>query len=216
MARYTTAFRVPRRGLWRAVLIAAIAFLIPLASAGVASASTSNYSKSWTFKSSADGICVIFTASGNITYTRSITSVKNLTEYHWKNIELNRPKLTASIHAYSGGSCAGPATATRLEMGQSWTGYSCGLNPSLSVSFPWGVSFGFWPSCGSRDQADYTTNYSTHSSGYVQNNSGNQVSLGSYNSESTSPPCYGVYVYGTAYEGSGSDSVTSGADSVCL
>lgn len=216
MTRSAMVFLLRRRGLWRAALIAAITLLMPLAFEGVASASTNNYSKAWTFKSSAEGICVIFTVSGNLSYTYNVTSVKSLTLYHWNNIELNDPKLTAVIHAYSGGSCSGPALATRLEMGQSWSGYSCSLNPSLSVSFPWGVSFGFWPSCGDRNQVDYATDYSTTATGYTQNNSGNQASFGSYSSQVAYPPCYGVYIYGTAYEGSSSDSVTSGADSVCV
>lgn len=216
MARSAKVFRLRRRGLWRAALIAAITFAMPLAFAGVASASTGSYSKTWTFKSSAEGVCVVFTASGSLSYTYSVTSVKNLTLYHWNSIELNDPKLVADIHAYSGGSCSGPALTTRLIMGQSWSGYACSLNPSLSVSYPWGISFGFWPNCGDRNQADYQTGYSTTADYYVQNNSGNQASFGSYSSETASPPCYGVFVYGTAYEGSSSDSVTSGADSVCL
>jgi hypothetical protein len=75
--------------------------------------------------------------------------------YTWYNQHLNDSTLTADIRAYDRGACKGRATTTNMEMGQDWTGYSCSFNPSISVSIPWAISVGFWPSCGNRTQAEH-------------------------------------------------------------
>lgn len=182
-----------------------------------ASVITDNYSRSWTFKSGLIDACVTLVASGNISYTFSVTSIKFLTLYHWDNQRLNVPKLTATIHSYHDGSCTKTVKkTTKMEMGQSWSGYSCSFNPSLSVGIPWAFGIGFWPSCGNRDQAHFHTTYPVTSSSYTQGNTGNQASFGDYGSQAPTGPCYGVYVWGSAYEGATSDSFTSGAQSVCL
>jgi hypothetical protein len=141
--------------------------------------------------------------------------------WEWKNIKLTAPKITADIHTYGGGSCIGPATVNKLTMGQYWTGYSCVFNPSLSVSIPWGISFGGWPSCGNRHRAGFSTTYNTTSSVYTQNNSGSPTGFGNVASAVRSNhPCYGVFISAVAYVGSSSDSfgASSGSSSrrVCL
>jgi hypothetical protein len=176
-----------------------------------------DYSRSWTFKSGLIDACVTIVASGNISYTFSVTSIKFLTLYHWDNQQLNVPKLTATVHSYHDGSCTKAAKkTTKMEMGQSWSGYACSFNPSLSVGIPWALGIGFWPSCGSRDQGHFHTIYPVTSSSYTQGNTGNKASFGDYSSQAPTGPCYGVYVWGSAFEGATSDSFTSGALSVCL
>jgi hypothetical protein len=179
------------------------------------------YKKTWTFKSKDIGICVIFTATGTATYTVTFEPGRQFGTFTWSKQTLNDPALTAVIHHYAGGTCKGSATATGLEMGQSWTGWSCSYNPSLSVSFPWALSFGFWPSCGQRDQADRHHRYTGTYSSYKMYNSGDEASFGNYTVEvlphnKPTPPCYGMYVTGTPYERNASDSYASSAQELCL
>ena len=200
----------------------AVALAVPaiLLASGVAQAATSSksYKATWTFKAQPLGICVLFTATGKINY--SVAQGPHSAQ--WTNIKLTAPKLTAAIHAYSGGSCSGPGTVTKLSMGQFWTGYSCSFNPSLSVSAPWGASIGGWPSCGNRKRASLSTTYTTTSPTYTQNNTGSPTTFGNYTAAGPDPahPCYGVFVSAVAFKGSTSDSfgATQGSSSrkVCL
>jgi len=180
------------------------------------------FAKYWTFKSRPLGICVAFSVKGNITYTVTETAVGRFgLDYRWSHQHLNNSTLEADIHTYGGGSCIGPATATGMEMGQDWTGYACSFNPSISISIPWAISFGFWPSCGDRNQAEHHHFYGGTYSYYVQYNTGDKASFGNYDSviaatQKPTPPCYGVYVEGTAYERNTSDSYAGGSQRVCL
>ncbi len=180
------------------------------------------FAKYWTFKSRPLGICAVFSVKGTITYSVSLTGVGRIgLDYKYTSQHLNDSTLEADIHAYSGGSCSGPATVTGMSMGQDWTGYGCSYNPSISISVPWAVSFGFWPSCGNRNQAEHHHHYGGTYTYYVQYNSGDKASFGTYNSyvgdgQRPHPPCYGVYVSGTPYEHNKSDSYASGSQKVCL
>ena len=228
-----------RRWLWRAfVTTLAISLVFALSVDGNASAGATSrapaksdknlgnfkvtYNKSWTFKSRHLGICVIFDARGNFTYhvTESTEGTKALVDT-WSKQHVNDPTLEADIHAYAKGTCTGAATTTSMDMGQQWTGYACSYNPSLAISVPWAISFGFWPSCGDRNMARRHTSYSDGSGYYIQYNSGDPVRIANYSSvfgatEKPSPPCYGVYVEGTAYEHMISDSYQSPSRRVCL
>jgi hypothetical protein len=160
----------PRR-LTRLIVTAGLALAAVLsASAGAQAApvKTVSFSKSWVFKSRPLRVCVYFTLRGRITYT---TSFSGRGVVFWENQRLAGPTLEADIHTYGGGSCIGPSTLTRISMGQYWSGYECGFNPSLSVSLPWGISFGGWPSCGSRTRAAHVSSYGG-SSFYIQYNGG--------------------------------------------
>ena len=157
--------------LRRAMLLAfAISLICSLGAAGSASAATTSparsnatpaavklgnftvpYKDSWTFKSKNIGICVIFTATGKFTYSVSRgPGSKFGFKYTWAGQRLSNPTVEANVHAYAKGSCIGPATTTAMQLGEAWTGFSCSFNPSLGFSIPWGVSVGFWPSCGNR------------------------------------------------------------------
>lgn len=232
MTRIASAHRWPR---WAALLALAFAFalILPVATAGSASAAAPSvsvplgnfkhsYKESWTFKSKDIGICVTFTVTGSITYSVSYSPTGKFEfTYTWSKQKLNNPTLQAVIHGYNGGRCNKAAKATDMDMGQNWTGYECSFNPSLSFSLPWAVSFGFWPSCSQRNQAEYHHFYPGTYSSYTQYNSGDPGGFGNYNSVipidgTPKPPCYGVYVSGTAYEKNKTDSYVSGSKQVCL
>jgi hypothetical protein len=179
------------------------------------------YKKTWTFKSKDIGVCVVFTATGTATYTVTFKPGRQFGTYTWSNQELDDPSLVAVVYHYARGTCKGSAKATGMDMGQSWTGWACSYNPSLSISVPWALSFGFWPSCGQRDQVDRRHYYSGTCSSYKMYNSGDKASFGNYTVEvlphnKPVPPCYGVYVGGTVYEGDSSDSYASSAQELCL
>jgi len=177
-----------------------------------------SYNVTWNFNSSPLHSCIRFRATGNMTYTFGTAG----RSWQWWNIRLNSPVLTAYV--YPAGHCGstGSSKLNRIVMAQYWTGYACSFNPSLAVSFPWGIAFGAWPSCGDRSQAEYQTDYSVTSSNYHQNNTGSPTQF-TYYTNNQSPkdyPCYGVYVSGTGYIGVTSDSYGassgSGSRAVCL
>jgi hypothetical protein len=225
-----------RHWLWRAAA-AAVVFILAatLSIGGDASAATTpraaapqsgknfkiTYNKSWTFKSRALKICVLFSVRGNFTYHVSLSGAGRVPEYVWSRQHVNNPTLEADIHAYSGGSCIGPAAATGMSMAQHWTGHSCSFNPSLSVSAPFGVSFGFWPSCNNRNRANRHSSSPAHAGFYEQFNTGDPVRIGNYSApivpgQKVKPPCYGVYVGGTVHEQMKNDTDVSKAKEVCL
>lgn len=199
-----------------AAALVACSLTVFASSAQASAVKSVSFSDSYTFKSRPLGICADFTVSGNISYTDvRISDGKGGVFYDWQNQKLNSPKLTASIHKYAGGSCTGAATVSRISLGQFWTGYSCSFNPTLSVSFPWGVSFGGWPSCGNRNRAAHTTSYGSGGS-YTQDNTGSPTRFGGFDGSPKDLPCYGVIVSATAYEGNSSDSFTSNSREVCV
>jgi hypothetical protein len=208
--------------------IAATAFSVAMLSAIAlpASAATStggapaaanksvSFDKSWSFKSKAIGACVTFRVTGKIVYS-TVASGRAPGVVLWQNQQLKAPKLTANVRSYNGGSCIGPEALSKISMGQLWTGYSCSFNPSMSVSIPWGVSVGGWPSCGSRKRASHSSSYGPGGS-YTQNNTGSPTKFGNFTGSTSHVPCYGVYVSSTAYNGNTSDSFGSAAREVCL
>jgi hypothetical protein len=184
-----------------------------LSSAQAAASKSVSFNKSWTFKSKTVGACVAYKVTGKITYT-AVTNGHN--SVFWSNQKLVDPVFTAKVTAYDGGSCIGPKTLTSISMSQHWAGYSCSFNPTLSVSAPFGLSFGGWPSCGSRTLAAHSTSYGLDSS-YLQDNSGSHTSFENFTGSTSHEPCYGVYVSSTAHQGPGtSDSFSSSAKEVCL
>jgi len=200
-----------RLALVAAAITLALVALEPQA-ADAAAVKSVSFSRSWTFKSAPIHVCVVFTVSGKITYT-AVGGPHGVVE--WRNQRLTDPTLIASVHAYGGGSCIGPSTLTRISMTQLWSGWSCSFNPSISASLPWGVSFGGWPDCGSRNRARHHTSYGA-SSFYEQFNSGSHTGFGSYTGFPPSIPCYGVFVTATMYQRNISDSFSSGVREVCL
>lgn len=202
--------------LTRLILIVALAaapVLLTPAGAQATPVKTVSFSKSWVFKSRPLQVCVYFTLRGKITYTTTTTG-RGVS--FWNNQRLTGPTLEADIHTYGGGSCIGPSALSRITLGQYWSGYECGFNPSLSVSLPWGVSFGGWPSCGTRTRAAHVSSYGA-ASFYVQYNGGSPTRFGAYAGDAQNPPCYGVFVAATMYQGPNiSDSFASFSREVCL
>lgn len=199
----------------RAVAVVAVASAILCAAQGSAVASglptfkmKITYSKTWIFRSHLIGRCVKLHAYGTIHYKVVIISPpRQLVEY--ESIKLTNPTISAKIYHFSRGRCTSRASVSKITLGQDWTGFSCSYNPSLSVSAPWGVSFGAWPSCGNRNQAGHTTTYGRirPRKTYVQGNSGSPTLFGnSTKSQSDTPPCYGVIATTTAYLSGKSDS----------
>jgi hypothetical protein len=77
----------------------------------------------------------------------------------------NNPMMFISVDKMgSRGSCITPAKLSKVTLRQYWAGYGCSFNPQLSVSVPFGVSFGAWPSCGKRKRAKFSTTYGKNSS----------------------------------------------------
>lgn len=172
---------------------------------------THPYKVSWTFKSGDIHRCVLFTAEGKFVYISRPGAAGRVPIWEWRDQKVLDPTITAEVHHDSDGSCTGPATLIKLTMGQFWAGHACTFNPSLSVSFPWGVSLGAWPSCGPRKQAGFSTTYNTTDSAYTQHNSGSPVGFADYNAplipdQPIHKPCYAVFPHAVAFVKGVSDS----------
>jgi hypothetical protein len=221
------------------ILIAALAVFAAVAGGQSANAATNRaaapqdhtisdsvtYDVGWTFVSGHLGACMHFQATGKITYTIDIfVSPRQGSAYWtWTKQTIHDPELKLTV---SNSKCRGSKDLTKVHMAQSWAGYSCTYNPSIAVSYPWGISFSDWPDCGDRTEATYHTSYGKGTV-YEQYNSGSPTEFGDYTSIFQSsgghptPPCYGVFASGTFYIGNKSDSYGAGnagdnARSVCL
>ena len=182
------------------------------------------YSHSWKWVSpTVRGInkCVTLTASGRITYTVTLNAGPRISTLTWSRQVLRAPELQAVVRPHS---CTGPATLTGAIIAQHWTGFSCSYNPSISVSAPFGVSLGGWPSCGTRRQATYTSNFRTQRApAYTQFNSASSTSFGNFSEllGANKPPCYGVFVSMQGFVNTTTDSFGDGSQGdnsarVCL
>lgn len=167
------------------------------------------YHNSWLFKSRPLRRCISLATHGTIKYTTvAHPNPRNPPPtMTFENIKLTDPVVTATVtYLKKNGHCGSRDTVSKISLGQHWTGYSCSFNPSLAVSFPWGVSVGGWPSCGSRRQASYSSNYG-RSSFYKQSNSGSPTQFGNVTIDAGQPaPSYGVFASVVAYIGHKSDS----------
>jgi hypothetical protein len=167
------------------------------------------YHNSWLFKSHPLKRCITLATHGTIKYT-AVTHPNPRDPpptITFKNIKLTDPVVTATVtYLRKSGSCGSRVSLSKISLGQHWTGYSCSFNPSLSVSFPWGVSVGGWPVCGGRKQASYTTSYGSGSF-YKQSNSGSPTQFGNVTIDAgQTAPSYGVFASVVAYVGRTSDS----------
>lgn len=167
------------------------------------------YHNSWLFKSRSLRRCITIRTHGTITYTTvNHPNPRNPPPtITFERIKLANPVVTATVTRLSArGRCGSRTTVSKLSLGQHWTGYACGFNPSISVSFPWGVSLGGWPNCGDRRQAGYTTSYG-RGSFFEQSNSGSPTRFGDVTiSFQQAAPSYGVVASVVAYVGTRSDS----------
>jgi hypothetical protein len=216
-------WRALRGGAIATALVAALACATPAGTAYAATPGSHPYSKAWTFASAPLGICVRFEVIGTITYNFASTRTRYGVTYSWSDIQVSQPELEAFVYYYDGRACWSniSESATKMAMMQSWSGYSCTFNPALTISSAaaglWSTAFKFWPSCGNRTQASYSTAYPTRSTTYLQFNSGNVFSYqNSIAVDNSAGPCYGVRVTGTVYVGGNDDTFTSGSDSVCI
>jgi hypothetical protein len=179
-----------------------------------------HYSKTWQFKSRPLKVCMFLKATGMLSYSLYLVGgVKNWS-YEWDKQKIHAPRLTAEIHDFANGSCAGPSTLTKLTLGQYWAGYSCSFNPQISISYPYGVSLSAWPSCKPRRQASDQSTFDATSSFYEQATTRGSVSYGNYVASATKyHPCYGVFATAIGYQSNISDAFGPGqsaARKVCL
>ena len=102
-------------------------------------------------------------------------------------------------------------------MGQHWSGYSCSFNPPISFSAPWGIGVSFWPGCGDKSQAGYTSDYGSSSSYTQYTSSVPPVTFGDYGGLPGQDPCYGLYVSSQNYVSAHTSKwYQSSADKLCL
>jgi hypothetical protein len=183
-----------------------------------------SYSATWKWVSppfAKHGIdrCMDIKVFGKFTYTLYAEASGRAVFLEWKNQKLNTPDLTVTVHREN---CKRSARLTEAKPGQYWAGYSCSFNPSISVTAPWGVGIGLWPSCGSRTQASYVVTIPGRNSTYNADNSGSPSVFGDYTTVlgAAKPPCYGVYVSLEAFAGTSVDSFGEGniqkTHEVCL
>jgi hypothetical protein len=183
------------------------------------------YKSSWRFTAKHIRVCAQFTATGKITYSLWAKTIPpDGTSYIWTKQRLVDPTLQAKMRYYNPHTrgCGGPKNLTKELMAQRWTGYRCSFNPSLGFSAPWGVFISGWPTCGNRRQAVYATSYG-RGSHYRQFNDGSRTAFGYVATPPNgifSPPCYGVFVSATLWEGDTSESYGAGnnphVSKVCL
>jgi hypothetical protein len=183
------------------------------------------YDAGWTFVSHHLSECMVFRATGHMSYTLWYGTIGHAAEYFWTNQSLNDPTLNLKVYDYSSKfrDCAGRAYLIETTIAQHWSGYSCSFNPSITISGPWGVGVSGWPDCGNREQAHYAEPYHGKNWTFTQYNSGSKSRFGNYSHLDTfAPPCYGVFVSGDFKKAANvSDSFgegNAGADShkVCL
>ncbi len=177
---------------------------------------TKTYTSTWTFKDGPLRRCVIYTVTGSIKYDTQVLEPSG--DIGWTNQRLSpQPTLEASVHAYHGGRCGGTAKLYTISMGQHWSGYSCGFNPSISFAAPWGIGLNFWPSCGDKSQVGYTSDYGSGSSYTQYTNGVPPVTFGDYFALPGQNPCYGLYVSSQNYASNHtSDIYQSSIDKLCL
>lgn len=210
-------------------LAAVISMSLPLAvlSAGQASAATTyshTYTLRWQFRSpSSGGInrCINIYETGTFRYRNTSFGNRNgLTTYEWYDVNISNPTIKIYVHS---GNCSSTATLTKASLRQDWAGYACSDNPSIGVSYPWGISVSDWPSCGPRTQAGRRTSYSNKSSSYYQYNNGAPIRYSAqYYNGYSAPKCgprLGTYPTVTGYVGHSSDTYGASngrAQRVCL
>ncbi|MEM7274506.1 MAG: hypothetical protein AAF547_15580 [Actinomycetota bacterium] len=138
------------------------------------------------------GICARVTTSGTFSY--DYTRKRRTEQY--KNIKLNNPKITVVTYQLRNGQCLrNNRTVGKVEMRQRWSGYSCGFDPAIGVSFPWGVSVEGFYGCSREDVASRKSTYSSNAWLYEQSNSGAPVRFGNVSQHRRySGPCFGYGV----------------------
>lgn len=179
-----------------------------------------HYNQTWKFKSRPLKACMFLTATGTVSYKLYLLAGVENQSYEWTDQIIHAPRLTANIHYFSNGSCSGPSTLSKLTLGQAWAGYSCSFNPQVSISYPFGLSLGAWPSCHSRNQASDESTFDTTSAFYEQATTRSPVDYGNYSATKTKyHPCYGVYATAIGYQKNISDAFGPGQSAsrkVCL
>jgi hypothetical protein len=177
---------------------------------------TKAYTATWTFKDAPLRRCVTYKVTGSIEYDTQVLWPSGAIT--WSNQRLSRPPtFGATVRAYGNGLCGGTAKLYSISMGQHWSGYSCGFNPSISFAAPWGIGVNFWPSCGDKSQVGYTSDYGSGSS-YTQYTSGvPPVTFGAWSGLPGQEPCYGLYVSSQNYVSSHTSNIyQSSVDKLCL
>jgi hypothetical protein len=198
------------------------------ASANTSRANTDSFSRSGTFLAARLQACVHYTISGKLTYLakRYGPTALHMTERRLERITVVAPALSVRATRYDPGnhSCTSrPVRWTSIRATQGWAGYACNFHPSIGISAPFGVSAGFWPSCGSRTQGQWGHTFAdrARSSVTLYSSSGRvrygTQGLGLRPTGSTfpKPKCYGVTATFRLQFGGTADTVRSPKRQVC-
>jgi hypothetical protein len=174
------------------------------------------FDMNWKFRTHVlKGLCIKFSISGNFTYKIYESSTTHAAQLHWENQQLNDPALIETTYNYQ---CTKRYSVQGITMSQSWSGYSCSFNPSITAGVSVagsgvsiGISISGWPSCGNKTQVVYSSMYGSGSR-HPQYNTGSPTAFGNYTDPITGvgllnpPPCYGAFPSAVVNYRNGSDS----------
>lgn len=195
-----------------------LAIQSPAAAGGTWTAKSKWFNRSSTIHFADIDVCARVYVSGTVTYDK----YRSTRQVRYNNIRVNNPKVRVYTYDRSGSTCTWTRkTIGKLRINHRWSGYACSFDPSIGVSFPWGISVEGWAGCGNEQQARRQTTYFSNTSYYQQSNSGAPVTFGNevYGQQSLNAgPCYGVYADITAWNLSEnvSDFNRSSKKQICL
>jgi hypothetical protein len=164
--------------------------------------------------------CVKTTVSGRIRYTSERLANQTGPGYFYRirKVTLVAPKTTATVYRYDPGSHSCTTRkfrVARLAVSQAISGYSCTFSPQVSVSVPFRVSMGFWPSCKNRNAARYRGSVSRNST-IIQANQDSRVRFGDQVNTSPKPKCYATAVNFRIIAGSTVATARTGRMKICM
>lgn len=138
------------------------------------------FGKSGTFVMTSPSFCVRWRIGGVVRYRATVTKeVRSTTAggtvawgYNVSNVRMSTNQVEVNTYVARSGKCTSTRKKySKLTIQEKMRGYSCSFNPQLSVSIPWGISAGFWPSCGSRDVAQMKVTTEDDSSRFLMTSS---------------------------------------------
>ena len=213
---------------WRRMVVGVSAMsllVLGVIGAGAAEASTVHKNTDYYTASSMRFVsnlqaCVSYSVSGKITYTSE--KLANPTGpgnyYRIRKITFIAPKTTATMYRYDPGNHActkKKLTLAKFKVSQAITGYDCSYNPQVSVSFPFSVGVGFWPSCKDRRAGRYSGAVSKKHT-IIQSNQDSRIKFVDQVNTSAKPRCYGAAVNFKLTYGSTVATASSGWMKICL
>ncbi|MEM7274244.1 MAG: hypothetical protein AAF547_14265 [Actinomycetota bacterium] len=211
-----------RRAFAPILLLALLAPIVAIASPASANGSWTNKTEwydRWSTKHFSDiDVCARVRVSGKITYSK----YRSTRQARYTDIKVSNPRVRVYTYDRSGSTCTWTRkTVGKVNVVHRWSGYTCSFDPSIGVSFPWGVGVSGWAGCGNENQATRNTTYFANGSYYSQSNTGAPVTFGNvvYGQQSLNAgPCYGVYASVTIWNTreNASDFNNSTKKQICL